>query len=827
VRLTIERLRTLVLAAALLLLVALVGFLAFGKWKRHFISHDLPQKLGINIQQESDGVTFSHALGAHSQFKIHASKVVQLKQGNAQLHNVRIELYGEDGSRVDRIEGDEFEYDEKSGTAVAAGPVAITLMRPGTAPSIAPKAAPSQAMDKQNPLSAAARAASAGEVHIKTSGLTFNWKTGEATTAKRVDFNTTQGAGSAIGSTYDSKEGHLVLDHAVELRSERNGNPIELTAAHAEFEHGDMICHLRSATASYRGGQATAAEAQVEFRDDGTATHLEATGGFQLVTSSGGKIEAPRGALEFNDHNQPRHGRLSDGVKMDSVTAGRRTHGSAPSADLEFTAQGELRHAHLERGVAMESEESNQTAGAHPETVRNSRTWRSPVAEIEFRNAGHGHMEPATLLGTGGVEVTSQSQRGQAAPTQARMHADQISGQFGAGASLSGLTGTGHASMEQTTTGGARQTATGERIQARFADVRPTEIRSSGSHTDPARSRNQIQSAVVEQNVVFVQQAAAKAGTAPQPPLRATAGRAEYAGDGQWLHLTTNPRIDQGGMQLTADRIDLSEDSGDAFAHGNVKATWTPTGKPGQNAPALGGSDEPAHAVSAEAQLHQTPGSNQSLATFRGHARLWQQSNSVTAPVIVLDRQQQTLEAHSTDHAEPVRVVMLNAQGRPAGKTGPASPKNSPTTPSVIRVHGADLHYSDLNRSALMQGGALGPVVAETGSATTQSSQVELDLATAGKGSAHTGGSGQVERMIARGHVAINSEDRRGSGEQIVFTGATGEYVLTGTSNAQPRLTDPERGSVSGEALIFRSRDDSVSIEGRGHPTTTTTNAPR
>jgi lipopolysaccharide export system protein LptA len=40
-------------------------------------------------------------------------------------------------------------------------------------------------------------------------------------------------------------------------------------------------------------------------------------------------------------------------------------------------------------------------------------------------------------------------------------------------------------------------------------------------------------------------------------------------------------------------------------------------------------------------------------------------------------------------------------------------------------------------------------------------------------------------------------------------------------------LTDPIRGSVTGEALIFNSRDDSVSIEGGGRKTTTVTTAPK
>ena len=40
--------------------------------------------------------------------------------------------------------------------------------------------------------------------------------------------------------------------------------------------------------------------------------------------------------------------------------------------------------------------------------------------------------------------------------------------------------------------------------------------------------------------------------------------------------------------------------------------------------------------------------------------------------------------------------------------------------------------------------------------------------------------------------------------------------MLTGTAAAPPQLIDPTHGTVTGQALIFNSRDDSVSIEGDG-----------
>jgi lipopolysaccharide export system protein LptA len=400
-----------------------------GKWKNPFNRRDLPQRLGFEIQQEANGVTFSHALGAHSQFKIHASKVVQLKQGNALLHDVKIELYGEDGSRVDRIEGDEFEYDQQAGTAKATGPVEITLMRPGVAPAIAPKAAAGRvASDKPkgSPVVSAVEAAKQGEIHVKTSGLTFDQHSGVATTSQHVVFSMAQGSGSSMGATFDSQQSVLVLDRTVELTARRGEQTIQIHAQHAEFERETQVCRLRAVTAEYQAGKVTAGDAKVLFREDGSAVRLDAMNGFTLTTAIGGHVAAPTGQMDFDEHNQPRHGLLEGGVTMDSVSEPgngdgsrhRHLHGSAPTANLEFNAQGKLRHAHLERGVVMDSEELSQSAS---QTQRLSRHWRSPVADVDFRDSGHGQVEPVAMRGSGGVVVTGESQRGAGAVAPSRL----------------------------------------------------------------------------------------------------------------------------------------------------------------------------------------------------------------------------------------------------------------------------------------------------------------------------------------------------------------------------------------------------------------------
>jgi lipopolysaccharide export system protein LptA len=831
-------LRTLVLLAGVLLVVALGVFLARGKLKNPLNLKELPRRLGVNITQDATGFTMDHAFGGHSRYRIHASKVAQYKDNHAILHDVKIELFGEDGSRVDRIEGAEFDYDQKAGTARAAGPVEITLMRPGVAPAIAPKASAAKAeKGKPTPIASAAQTAERGEIHVKTSRLTFETQTGVATTAEHVDFSMVQGSGSSMGASYNSK-GFLVLDKAVELNTKRGNETVLIRAQHAEFERETRLCRMHAATADYRGGEATAGDAKVLFRDDGSAIRLDAMNGFTLVTATGGHIAAPMGSMDFNEHNQPRHGRLEGGVQMDSTRQGkdgaevRRMRGTAPTADLEFNARGELRHTHLERGVEMQSEQLSESSTG---PLRVSRTWKSPLADVDFRDNGKGQAEPAAIHGVQGVVVTGESQRGKAAAEPSRLAADEVAGEFGPDSVLSAMTGVGHASLEETNSEGTRQTSTGDRLEAHFAQPD-----AKGNAESSLGGGGQIQSALLDGHVVLTRQPAVKAGAAPPSPLKAWAGRADYQGTGEWLHLTLSPRVEDGGLEMTADKIDVSRASSDAFGHGNVKATWldassattSQQGAPpaGRGEVSLGGKG-PTHAVAAEAQLSRAAAGAGAIATFRGHARLWQEANSVSGPVIVLDSQRQTLVATSSDPAEPVRAILLSTgrseMGGAAGNHAAIdAAKDSQTgrgTPSVIRVRGGALKYSDAERKALMRAGALGSVVAETATATSISNEVELLLLPPGNHAGKDGGQAQVDRMTARGHVTVTSQGRRGTGEQLVYTGETGEYVLTGTAAAPPRMTDPARGSVTGEALIFHSRDDSVSIEGGGGRTTTQT----
>src|SRR6185437_11739067 len=808
-RFTIERMRTLVLAAGVLLVVALAAFLAVGKWRNVLSSRDLPKKLGKNIVQEASGVTYTEAHGGHVLYRIQASRAEQLQNQHALLHDVQIEFFSKDGRSIDKIAGSDFEYNQASGIGAARGPVRITLTR--------------LPMKQSNSAKPPEAPAAAGTVHVETSGLTFNQNSGVLTTPEKVNFTMADGSGSAVGAKYDSQQGYLVLDRAVELTTAQRGRKVILHAARAEFDRDAQLCLLTDAQTEFKGGHAGAGRAKILFRADGAAQKLDATDGFTLATAGGGRVTAPTGTLIFGAHNEPQSGDLQGGTILKFMSASRQLQGTAPDAYLDFSPSGGLHLLTLNHGAEIHSETQS---GAAEHALNVSRIWRSPMAQVIFRPAANGGIEPAELRGSGGVVVTSLTRRGNTAPAPARLAADQVTGEFGPGAQLTAITGTGHAAMEQTLADGARQTASGDRIEARFSPSSDTASKPAGAQGSTA----QIHSALLEGHVALFQQPARKPGAQAQSPLRAAAGRATYEEIGQRLQLTENPSVEDDGLHLTASTIDVSQQAGQAFARGDVKATWLGAGMPGSRGGssaepaglALGG-QAPAHVIADEAQLSQAGGE----AVFRGHARLWQDANSISAPTIVLNRGKQTMVARSRAPSEPVEAVLLGT-GQAAAQVASANAPNHADragagAPAVIRVRGGEFVFIDSTHQAVMKSGTLGQVVAQAGGATYSAREVTLLLKPRG-GNAQTA---EVERVTASGGVVVASEGRRGTGTRLVYSSLTGEYALTGTAAAPPRLTDPARGTVTGTALIFNSRNDSVSIEGRGHETRTETTAPR
>jgi lipopolysaccharide export system protein LptA len=178
-----------------------------------------------------------------------------------------------------------------------------------------------------------------------------------------------------------------------------------------------------------------------------------------------------------------------------------------------------------------------------------------------------------------------------------------------------------------------------------------------------------------------------------------------------------------------------------------------------------------------------------------------------------------------------------------SGRESKSGARGKSDSPTVIRVRSGDLHYSEGERLARFQGGSVGLVTAETtgtgGTTTVVSQEAEVKLAPAAAhagpvaaGSRADSGSGpansaransSIDRLTSHGHVVVDWPGRRGTGEKLVYLGENQTFTLTGSSGDPPRITDQARGSVTGNVLIYHSRDGSVTVEGDGGKTETDT----
>jgi lipopolysaccharide export system protein LptA len=815
-QITIKRLRLLIVGVACLLLAVLSGFLVYARYRIRHLGKDLPGKLGLNIQQTANGYVVSQSEKGHTVFTIHASKLVQFKSnGHAILHDVAITLYGPPGEdRQDHVYGSDFDYDQKNGIASAAGEVQIDLQPP---------------QNGTNQPAADSEQAQKNTIHIKSSGLVFNQKTGIATTEQPVEFHLPKAAGQAIGATFDSKQGILVLDKQVVMTTSTNGEPAVIHASHAQLLRDSRQAFLLNAVSDYRNERSSAQQAIIYFRKDGSAERIDAQGDVHTVLDSGTQATSQTAKIALNEKSQPTQADMGGGVNFISNDDAQSMHGNAVEGTLTFGDDTALRHAQFRNAVTFVDQQlklANDPQGSATRQVRASKL------DVDFTTGPDKKAVTQKVLATGNAVATLREIPSKGPEQNTTISGDQLLATLSNGRTIHQLDGSGHTKIEDLAQDGSLNVSTGDVLHISFTPPGTPQLSTAApakpGKAMPAQS-SQIDTAVQEGNVVLTQTPAKNAKTAsgaPPLPLRATAARAEYHAADQVLHLTGNPRINNGELDLAAQLVDYHRASGDANARGDVKATYLrQASQPNAPAGSIFGGQGPVHIVSSEADLQHTTGDS----IFRGNVRMWQNANAVSAPVVELSRTQQTLKAHGEAGGAPAIV-----------DTTIASQMGAKKSESVVRVKSRTLVYTDKLRRGDFDGG----VVAVAPDGTIRSDHAQFFLQPAQTSAAQRAesravppaqpavssqptASSQIEKIVAQGNVVLSQPGRKGEGEELVYTSADGRYVLTGTPASPPRIMDAVRGTTTGAALIFNDQDDSVEVSGGPSAAVTKTRAPK
>lgn len=819
-RTTIDRLRVAVIVGAIVLVMVVAGFLGYARFRAHRLLQDLPARLGADIQKETNGFTYSQSLKGRTVFTIHAAKATQHKDGRTGLEDVGIVLYGKADGRADRIRGKNFEYDQKNGIVRAMGEVELDLQAP----------APTTASER------AAYAAGGGSrrhgeqggggepIHVTTSGLVYVQRLGVASTDQPIRFEYRGLRGQARGAAYNSETGMTTLGSEVELRGIRNGRPMTLTAAHAEMDEPNHRLKLQSARYSAAAGGKDGEERQgvsatmlmAQMNGEGTLESVEGTGDVELVSATG-TVRAPHAVMTMSDSGKPKTAHLTDGVVFATGTEGGRDkaddlRGRADEGTAHFDGEGQITTINLKDGVRARSESA---------TKGSTQQMSGRAMELQFLNGAGGRrwMEQARIEGEAVLAMKVQASGARAAREE-EARADVLVARWrqeGGVAELREMTGDGHTKVRRSG-GGVEETSRGDRLEATFSSPGA----SGAGVMTPARGNF---SSAVQQGSVVIDRIARRAdGTTDA--MHGTAEQASYDAGGTVL-LQGGAELTEPGGLLRAQRIALTETSGDAEAVGAVQATYRAEGDPEKSKAIVGGKRlEAMHLTGQRATLRRTAGT----ATFYGSketlARLWQGGSQVEAPVLIFGRKDRTLDATgSSNGGLAVRTVLARAEKTigAAGTEGTAgAAAKRERQPQVLRVQSGQLHYVDGGKQAEFTGG----VLLEDANGTMQSQMAAATLATRGEktageplGQAAPGAffSSGVERVVAKGRVVIRQAARVATGEQAVYTSEDGMFVLTGNVGAPPRVEDEQNGSVTGAALRFKAGDNSVMVDGHAN----------
>ncbi len=743
---SIPRLRTWFAVIAVATVLAVAGFYFYARYRVRTALREVPKQLGIDVQQSTDNFSLSKSEGGHTLFTIKASKAIQYKKGgNAQLKEVSIIVYGRHSERFDQIYGASFDYDQKAGTISANGDVLIDLQANGQ-----PGAQPDQATPQElkNP------------VHLKTSGLVFNQKTGIAHTDKELEFRVPQATGSAMGATYDSKANKLTLISDVKMQtSGARGSTIH--ARSAVITRDPQLIALESVSATQNGSTVDADKVNVYIRDDNTIDHLVADGNVRLrrPSENGFSVTAPHADFEMGGKDLLSSAHFTGGVKFEG-TGRNAANGQAGRVNVEFGRNNQVKQIHALDDVhfmQMPGDGKTQQAG---ELI-------APGVDLYTRSGGRS-VDHADTSGPSKIILT---QAGARAGEKTTVTADRFRADFGKDNRLSQVRGNSNAHIVFSAPNEPDKTTSSDEVLAQFAPGGGIASLTQRGHFD-------------------FQQAA----TAKTPAQRATSDRAVYTPDNDSLALSGSPRVVDGGLTITAQQVRVNRRTGDAFAQGDVKSTYSDI-KPQPNGAILASGD-PIHITARNMSAQRQSG----IARYTGGARLWQGANIIEAPAIEFDKGQRSLLAQAQAGGQ---VSSVFVQTDKAGKS----------TPVVLTA--AKLTYSDNERRARYSGG----VTVRGQDATITADTVDILLTAANARKQNTQGPAQLDQIIAGQHVVIQQTDRRATGEKLVYTAADGRFVLTG---GPPLISDPERGTIRGDSLTFYSHDDRVIVESEGTQRTVT-----
>jgi lipopolysaccharide export system protein LptA len=763
---------------ALLLALATVAVYVQHKVIARVQKRGAPPAAPLNVERQSNGLTFSKVDGDRKIFTVEASKSTEFRNEEASLlEEVKITIFGQQGDRHDVIRTHSCQYAKSNGAINCSGTVQIELQT----------AAEAELAEKRG-----AKETTTHVGHVETRNVTFDQISGTAHTGERVTFKFPEGSGEAMGVDYNSQLGTMKLLRDVKMTLIQTGGPagtagqeVHVTGASLDFDRDTRLLHLEGpAHAQTQTAQLDAGEMTLNLNEDFRARKLLATAGghgerpHAVSSAASGPMNLTANALTawFDQDG---------GLKRLDATG--KVEGSRKSGaeDEEFTAANssvelwpeisQPKLINLDGGVILKT---------HAKTGQ-IRILETDKARMEFTESSDdkpSQPKKAETLAPGTIQWTDAQGTGKAGDgldadkdraTRTKLSADKFVLDF-TGGKATQLAANGNVQAQRDMPGAPLQITTAKRGVA---------------HLLANGGWSQIE---LNENVKF------KEGE--------RSGQADHAvavSASQITTLTGQAIVRDASTETRAANIIFLQASGDIRAEGGVRSrTFTARGAGSQaSATTPQFSSGPANITAEKMQANAKYG----RALYSGHARLWQGESVLEADSIELLQNSKRLNA-----VGKVRSVFPQAAGHDT--IGASATNKSSKKVSLWHIASDTFTYMDLENRAHLEGN----VVVQSEVQRMRSDLLDLYFTrgngadTADKNSQSATGAQQISRAVGSGRVVVDEQTRKATAERAEYTAADAKFVMSG---GNPTLFDGTQGTTTGRQLTFFLADDTIIVD--------------
>jgi lipopolysaccharide export system protein LptA len=705
-----------------------------------------PKSLPANTSAAASDWRWSKTTGSRPAVEVRAASFQQVKEPSRfDLEKVELRIYDKDGKTYDQVKSAHAEFDIVQGVLYADGEVEITT-------------------------GVAAEGRQAGRlVFIRTSGVTFDSRTGKASTDRAATFSFERGEGKAVGAFYDPSTRELQMRSEAEVvwrGEDGRSRPMKVEAEELLYQELDSVIMLSPWSRLSREDLHLEAGPAFITLEKGAIRRVE-------TTAARGKARHGGKQLEYAAENLSMY--FSDAGAVEKIVGERNAHLASTSdaarttvktdrLDLDFEiVSGESR---LRRAQAMgQSVVESKPLPAGSRQTPPSRVLRSEVIELKMQPDGE-QIESVVALAPGSIEFLPNQ------PTQRRrrLEGDRMWIVYGSGNQIRSFRAVNVSTRtEPAATAGGQP---GEALLTWSKQLMAAFDPESGELTR------------LEQSDDFRYEQGERKGRANRAVLEAPKDLITLEGSARlW---------DQTGL-VSANKILLDQNSGDVTADGNVASTRQP--ERNKNTSVMLSEDEPLQAKASR----MFSSDDKSLVRYDGNAVLWQGGNRIEADQIEIDRKQRRLTARGRVRTQFIEKPK-NDQAAGGGKTG---------APVFTMVEAPEMSYDDASRVAHYRGG----VKLVRPKAEVKASELRAFLADRSSGM-------QLNRAYADGSVEIlhstPGRTRKGTAEHGEYYAGEERVVLYG---GLPVLDDSLRGATRGNRLTWFANNDRLLVEGgEGQP---------